>query len=87
MIMETRIAYMESKLDSTYDMVKEIHSLVIGTEHNRNDSMLSKIETLQDKVEELERDKIKREAKTAAYMAAAGFFGAIMGWLLTLLKH
>lgn len=95
---EDRISYMEKKLDkvetktnSTHELVKEIHGIVIGTEHNKNDSLLVKMMALQKQVDDLETDKIIRDTKNKMYVFAAGFLGTAIGsilvtWLSTLLR-
>lgn len=94
----SKIEYMEKKLDgvevktnSTYEMVKEIHGIVIGTEHNKNDSLLVKMMALQKQVDDLEMDKVIRDTKNKMYVFAAGFLGTAIGsilvtWLSTLLR-
>lgn len=75
---EIRLETIDSKADSTHYLVKEIHSIVLGTEYTRNDSVLTKVTQLQEKVKILEEDKAKRDTNIKTYLGIAGVIGAVL---------
>lgn len=96
-LMETRLTTLDDKLSatnemvtSTNDMVKEMHTIVIGTEHTRNDSLLAKVNSLKEELEDqkkelqnLKDDKLKRDTNLKTYLGIASLVGAAIWTLLS----
>jgi low affinity Fe/Cu permease len=83
MTLEKQIELMEDKLEEILPLVKEIHTIVIGSEHNRNDSLLTKIAELRDEVNILKNDKLTRDASNKVYMFLIGIIGSLLGSILS----
>jgi len=89
--MEKHLSQLEQEQQKTHSMVVKIYGVLIGDEFNKNDSMQAKILTLQEKVSDLEQDKVKRDAKMAVYLVISSFAGTIIGalliaWLTTFMR-
>ncbi len=68
-------------LDRTHSMVKEMYTMLVGTEDYREGSVLHQLNILKEQVRILSEDKIRRDAtvKTVAFLASG--FGSLVGGL------
>lgn len=89
---EIRLETIDSKADSTHNLVKDIHSIVLGNEYTKNDSILAKLGFLQNETRELKSDiqflkddKLKRDTNIKTYLGVATAIGVVIGWIITTL--
>jgi len=79
---EIRLETIASKADSTHSLVEEIHTIVLGTEHTRNDSILAKILQLQEEIKILKEDKTRRDTALKTYLSLALLLGGAVGAII-----
>lgn len=84
MDLQQQMEHMDQKIDETHDMVKEMYSIVVGTENYKEGSLMFKLSRLETKVNELEVDKIKRDATIKTVGVVAGLVGGVIGYLIAL---
>lgn len=78
MILEQQIKVMQDEIQEILPLVREIHTIVIGSENNRNDSMLNKMQRMEIEIQKLKDEKIIRYAQNKIWSVVNGFIIAIV---------
>lgn len=75
MELQTQIEEMEKLLHETHNLVQKMYTIVVGNEEYKDASIIAQVNMLRNKVEELERDKIRRDAK----LQLLSFLSSVVG--------
>ena len=88
--MEPWQKHMEDKVDKTFNMVKEMYNIVVGSDNYKDASVINKMKDYENRINELEEDKIQRDATNKAYvnsvkivwLVVGGSSGVLIGWII-----
>jgi len=81
--METWQTEMEKKLDETHDMVKRMYQHLFGTEEYKDGSLMVKISIMENKIDELEKERVERNASIKTTRNIMRILWAVIGVLAT----